>query len=213
MSNKTIKISFFQIIVFLLSIYIVIIMILQLFVNFSPEMEKLLWTIDTGICFIFIIDFFISFITAKNKKSYLLRYGIIDLVASIPNVGFLRIGRLAKIIRVIRMVKAFKSINEIVKQTFQNKGEGIFKSVVVISVLLVIVSSMLILIFEKGIGEISTANDAFWWTMYTLLGMDYCPPPVSFGGKTIAIILALAGMTLLGSFTAYLAEKFFNNKK
>lgn len=60
MSNKTIKISFFQIIVFLLSIYIVIIMILQLFVNFSPEMEKLLWTIDTGICFIFIIDFFIE---------------------------------------------------------------------------------------------------------------------------------------------------------
>lgn len=186
---------------------------LQLFVDFSPEMNKLLWSIDTGICCIFIIDFIINLFTAKNKKTYLLKYGIIDLVASIPNIGILRLGRLAKIIRVIRMVKAFKSINVIINQTFQHKGEGIFKSVVVISILLIIISSMLILIFENGIGELNTANDAFWWTIYTLLGMDYCSPPLSFGGKTIAAVLALAGMTLLGSFTAYLAEIFFNNKK
>lgn len=188
-------------------------MLLQFFMDFSPEMEKLLWAIDTGICCIFIIDFFICLKAAENKKTYFLKYGIIDLIASIPNIGILRLGRLAKIIRVIRMIKAFKSINEIISQTFRNKGEGIFKSVVIVSILLVIVSSMLILIFEKGIGEISTANDAFWWTLYSLLGMDYCSPPVSFGGKIIAILLALAGMTLLGSFTAYLAEIFFNNKK
>ncbi|MFR3329739.1 MAG: ion transporter [Odoribacter splanchnicus] len=213
MTNKVIKIPFFQLIIFLLSIYIVIVMILQFFLDFSPEMEKLLWIIDTGICCIFIIDFIISLITAENKKNYLLKCGLIDLIASIPNVGILRIGRLAKVIRVIRMIKAVKSINDIFTQTFKNKGEGIFKSVVILSILLVIISSMLILIFEKGIGVINTANDAFWWTVYTLLGMDYCQPPISIGGKIIAILLALAGMTLLGSFTAYLAEIFFNNKK
>lgn len=212
MNDNINKISFFQVIIFLLSVYVVVVMILQFFIKFSPEMEELLWMIDTCVCGIFIIDFLINFIRAPRKLAFL-KFGIIDLVASVPNIGLLRFGRLAKIIRIFRMVKAAKSINNILSQTFERKGEGIFKSVVLSSILLVMTSSMLILIFEKGSGNINTADQAFWWTLYTLLGMDYCEPPISFMGKVIAVLLAIAGMTLLGTFTAYLAEIFFTNSK
>jgi voltage-gated potassium channel len=209
-NNK--KFSFFDLIILVLSCYVLGAMIFELCVPVSEEMKELLWMIDTSICFIFIIDFLNNFIRAPRKLHFL-RYGIIDLLASIPNVGILRFGRIAKIIRVLRVVKAAKSINSILSQTFKNKGESIFKSVVLFSILLVITSSMLILIFEKGIGEINTAQDAFWWTIYTILGMDYCSPPISIYGKIIAALLSISGMSLLGSFTAYLAEIFFNNKK
>lgn len=186
-------------------------MFLQFFIHFSQEMEELLWIIDTCICGVFIIDFGISFITSNNKLKFL-KFGIIDLVASIPNVGILRFGRIAKIIRILRIFKAMKSINNILSQTFENKGEGIFKSVILSSTLLVIVSSMLILHFEQNTGNVNTAYDAFWWTLYTLLGMDYCEPPITTIGKTISVLLTISGMTLLGSFTAYLAEIFLQTK-
>lgn len=212
MYNRDNKIPFFQIIIFLLSVYVVIMMILQFFVKFSQEMEELLWIIDTCICGIFIIDFGINFITAKHKLKFL-KSGIIDLVASIPNVGALRFGRIAKIIRIFRMLKAMKSINGFLNQTFENKGEGIFKSVILFSTLLVIISSMAILHFEQNTGSINTAYDAFWWTLYTLLGMDYGEPPITTIGKVIAVLLVICGMSLLGSFTAYLADIFLTNKK
>lgn len=211
LSNNN-KISFFEIIIFILSLYVLCVMTLELFMPMSEEMKELLWMIDTSICVIFIIDFLINFIKAPQKLHFL-KFGIIDLLASIPNIGILRFGRIAKIIRVFRVIKAAKSINRILNQTFKNKGEGIFKSVILFSILLVIASSLLILTFEKGIGEINNAQDAFWWTIYTILGMDYCSPPISVYGKIIAALLAISGMTLLGSFTAYLAEIFFNNKK
>ncbi|MEG1334308.1 MAG: ion transporter [Bacteroides sp.] len=204
------NISFFDITICILSFYVLAVMLIQLFIPMSPDMEELLWMIDTCICAVFIADFIINFIKAPNKLSYL-KYGIIDLIASIPNIGALRFGRIAKIIRVFRIIKSAKSINSILTHTFKNKGEGIFKSVLLSSILLVIVSAMLILIFEKGNNEIDSASDAFWWTIYTLLGMDYCSPPISFYGKAIATILAISGMSLLGTFTAYLAEIFFNN--
>lgn len=213
METKASKLSFFQLIIFLLSVYVIVVMILQAFMNFSDEMNDLMLMIDTSICCVFIVDFVANIITAENKKRYLLRYGLIDFVASIPTFGVFRLGRLSKIVRILRMVKAARSINDIINETFEKKGEGIFKSVILFSVLLLIISSIVILYVEKGVGEINTAEDAFWWTTYTLMGMDYCNPPVSFIGKIIATLLALAGMTLLGSFTAYLAEIFFNDKK
>lgn len=207
------NITFFDITILVLSFYVLGAMVVEFFLPMSDEMQELLWMIDTSICFVFIIDFINGLIRADDKLHYL-KYGIIDLVASIPNIGILRFGRIAKVLRVFRFIKAAKSINHILNQTFKNKGEGVFKSVVLFSILLVIASSILILTFEKGIGEISTAEDAFWWTIYTIFGMDYCDnPPISVLGKVIAILLSVSGMTLLGSFTAYLAETFLHNNK
>lgn len=210
--ETTQSVSFYEIGIFILSLYVLIVMIVQMIMPLSTDMNELLWMIDTGICVVFIVDFIINFVKAPNKSHYM-KYGVFDLAASIPNVGFLRFGRLAKIIRVLRLIKASKSINNIANTAFKNKGEGVFKSVLLLSILIIISSSILILTFEQDNSELNNAYDSFWWTMYTVLGMDYCNPPISFIGKGIAISLGITGMTLLGTFTAYLAEIFFNDKK
>ena len=168
MNNKT-HISFFEIIIFVLSIYVIIVMAVQMIVPMSSDMNELLWMIDTVVCGIFIIDFIINFAKAPSKIHYM-KYGVFDLVASIPNIGILRIGRVAKIIRVLRIVKATKSINSIANNAFKNKGEGVFKSVALLSILIIISSSILILTFEQNNPELNNAYNSFWWTMYTVLG-------------------------------------------
>lgn len=206
------KSPFFQILIFILSIYVIGAMIIEFIIPVSSEMSTLLLYIDSIICAFFFFDFIISFYSAENKINFM-RTGWIDLIASVPTVGILRVGRFAKIIRIIRVFKAAKSLNEFLGYIFKNKADSLFKSILLSSILLIIPAAITILSLEKDVGEINNANDAVWWTLYTMLGMDYCSPPVTQIGKMIALILAIAGMTILGSFTAYLAEYFFNDKK
>ncbi|MGL4851040.1 MAG: ion transporter [Phocaeicola sp.] len=209
--TKASNISFFELTILILSIYVIIVMGYQFFFPVPDELDELLWIIDNCICTVFIIDFLVNLKKSENKLTYL-KYGWIDLLASIPTIGILRVGRIAKIIRIVRIIKASQSIHKALSETFKNKVEGVFKSSVLLSVLLIIASSISILYFERNNTEINTADDSFWWTLYTLTGMDYCSPPISFAGKAIAVFLSTAGMTLLGSFTAFLASLFLNNK-
>lgn len=209
--NKTATFSFFEFTILLLSIYVIFVMGYQLFFPVTNELEELLWMIDNCICVLFIVDFSINFKKAESKIAFL-KYGWIDLIASIPTVGILRVGRVVKIIRITRIFKATRSIHNLLSDTFRNRVEGIFKSTLLLSVLLVIASSISILHVERGNPDLNSAYDSFCWTLYTLTGMDYCAPPLSFIGRMIAIFLAIAGMTLLGSFTAYLAGLFSNTK-
>lgn len=205
------KSPFFQLLILTLSLYVIGALIYELAFDVSQEVSELLFYIDNAICAIFMIDFTISFAKAESKIAYM-KTGWIDLAASIPTIGLLRIGRTAKVIRIVRVIKATRSLKEFLSYVFKNKADSLFKSVLVSSFLLIIPASITILNLEKDGGSIQNANEAFWWTIYTMLGMDFCEPPVTFFGKIIAIILALAGMTILGTFTAYLADIFFKNK-
>lgn len=205
------KSPFFQILILTLSLYVIGALIFELVFNVSQEVAELLFYIDNAICAIFMIDFMMSFIKAENRIAYM-KTGWLDLAASIPTVGFLRIGRTAKIIRIVRVIKATKSLDAFLSHIFKNRADSLFKSVLVSSILLIIPASLTILTLEKDVGPIQNATEAIWWTIYTMLGMDFCEPPVSFIGRIIAVILALAGMTILGTFTAYLADIFFKTK-
>lgn len=205
------KNPFFQLLILILSLYVICALVYELAFNVSQEIAELLFYIDNAICVIFLVDFISSFIKAESKVIYM-KTGWIDLAASIPTIGFLRIGRTAKIIRIIRVIKATKSLDAFLSHVFKSKADSLFKSVLISSLLLIIPASISILNLEKNGGSIQSASEALWWTIYTLLGMDFCEPPVSVLGRTIAVILALAGMTILGSFTAYLADIFFKNK-
>lgn len=205
------KNPFFQLLILILSLYVIGALIYELAFDVSPEIAELLFYIDNAICVIFMTDFIISFIKAESKIAYM-KTGWIDLAASIPTIGLLRIGRTAKVIRIVRVIKATKSLESFLSYVFKSKADSLFKSILISSFLLIIPASITILNLEKDGGSIQSAHEALWWTVYTLLGMDFCDPPVSFAGRIIAVILAIAGMTILGSFTAYLADIFFKNK-
>lgn len=67
------------------------------FFKLDESIVAILDHLDTGVCFVFLIDFVVQFTVAENKVSYL-KWGWIDLISSIPATGPLRWGRLARVV-------------------------------------------------------------------------------------------------------------------
>ena len=177
-------------------------------------MMDLLDMIDNFICIIFLIDFIHNFHTAQNKLAFM-RWGWIDLISSIPTFTYLRYGRLFKLIRLLRILRAFRSTKIIVRYIFKSKIKGTMVSVFLITILMIIFSSIAILNVENAPNSnIKTASDALWWTIETITTVGYGDKyPFTDLGRVIGTILMICGVGLFGTYTAYIASFFVNNKE
>jgi voltage-gated potassium channel len=139
-----------------------------------------------------------------------MKWGWIELIASIPTLDFMRAGRLLRLIRLIRIIRAFRSTKHIVQHVFKNKVQGTLTSVAIIAVLMLLFSSIAILQFETDPNSnIKTAGDAIWWAYVTMTTVGYGDKyPVTTEGRFVAAILMTVGVGLFGTFTAYVSSWF-----
>jgi voltage-gated potassium channel len=208
------KLGTLNVIVIILSIYVLGALIVDTVFILPEETSKLLGYIDSVICGVFFVDFCVRFKQAKNKLVFM-RWGWIDLLSCIPMVDFLRAGRLLRLIRLIRVVRAFRSTQLLVNHLFENKIQGTLTSISVISVLLVLFSAIAILQVENDPNSnIKTAEDAIWWAYVTITTVGYGDKfPVTTEGRIIAAFLMTAGVGLFGTFTAMVASWFVKENK
>lgn len=207
------EISLFNILILVLSVYVLLSLLISTFFSLSDELTNLLNYIDNAICVVFLIDFGIRFRNAQNKLEFM-RWGWIDLVASIPSVEFLRAGRILRLIRLIRVFRALKSTKLIYEHINRNKKQSAITSVALISILMVIFSSIAILQFEKDVNSnIKSAEDAIWWSYVTITTVGYGDKfPITTEGRIIGAILMTAGVGIFGTFTALVSSWFLENK-
>ena len=208
-SSSENKIGLLNLLVVILSLYVLIAIVFDTFFDLSEETTILLNYIDNIICVFFMIEFTYRFFRAENKLKFM-RWGWVDLLASIPMIGILRAGRVLRLIRLLRVIRAFKSTQNFVNHVFSNKIEGTFTSISVLSVLLVIFSAIAILQVENDPNSnIKTAEDAIWWAYVTITTVGYGDKfPVTTEGRVIAAFLMTAGVGLFGTFTAFVASWF-----
>ena len=208
------KLSPLNIIVVILSIYVLGALLVDSVTVLPKETTRLLNYIDNAVCLFFFADFCIRFYKAEDKKQFM-KWGWIDLVSSIPMVDFLRAGRLLRLIRLLRVIRAFRSTKSLVDHIFANKAKGALTSVSVIAILLVIFSAIAILQVEKDpASNIKTAEDAIWWAYVTITTVGYGDKfPVTTEGRIIASVLMTAGVGLFGTFTAYVSSWFVAEDK
>ena len=214
LNNTENKLGLLNIIVIILSIYVLGALIVDTVFALPTETSILLNYIDNTICSFFFFEFSIRFYRAESKLKFM-RWGWIDLLSSIPMVGFLRAGRLLRLIRLLRVIRAFRSTRHLVNHIFANKAQGAFTSISVIAILLVIFSAIGILQVENDPNSnIKTAEDAIWWAYVTITTVGYGDKfPVTTEGRIIAAILMTAGVGLFGTFTAYIASWFVTDNK
>lgn len=212
--NKNEKLGALNIIVIVLSIYVLCALVVDTAIVLPTETSRLLNYIDIAICIFFFFEFWIRFFKADNKIRFL-AWGWIDLVSSIPMIGFLRAGRLFRLIRLLRIIRAFRSTRKLVNHLFINKAKGAFVSVFSIAILLLIFCSIAILQVETDPNSnIKTAEDAIWWAYVTITTVGYGDKfPVTTEGRIIAAILMTAGVGLFGTFTAYVSSWFLSGDK
>jgi voltage-gated potassium channel len=208
------KLSFLDIVIVILSIYVLVALLIDSFFCLPSEISRLLIAIDNFICIVFLYDFFYRLYRAPSKLNFL-KWGWIDLISSIPTFDFLRYGRLVRIFRVLRVLRAFRSVKFISKHVFNNRTQGTFATVSLIAVLMIIFGSIAILQVEKDPNcNIKSAEDAIWWAFVTITTVGYGDKyPITTEGRIIAAFLMITGVGLFGTFTGFVAAWFLGDKK
>jgi voltage-gated potassium channel len=84
-----------------------------------------------------------------------------------------------------------------------------------ISFTLVVFCSIAVLNCETSPeANIKTASDALWWSFSTITTVGYGDRyPVTAPGRIIAVVLMTAGVGLFGTFTAYVASFFVQQRR
>jgi voltage-gated potassium channel len=208
------KIGLLNMLVLVLSVYVLGALLIDTFFKLPPETSKLLNYIDNVVCGFFFIEFCIRFRQADNKLQFM-KWGWLDLISSIPMLDFFRAGRAIRLFRLLRVIKAFRSTKNLVNHIFANKVQGAFASISTIAILLVIFSALAILQVETDPNSnIKTAEDAIWWSYVTVTTVGYGDKfPVTTEGRIIASVLMTAGVGLFGTFTAFVSSWFLAEKK
>ena len=207
------ELNLFNIIILVLSLYVLISLIVTTFFVLSDEVTVLLNYVDNVICIIFLVDFAIRFKKANNKLVFM-KWGWIDLVASIPFLDIFRAGRLLRLIRLLRIFRALKSTKSIFEHINRNKKQSALTSVALLSFVVVIFSSIAILEFETDVNSnIKTAEDAIWWSYVTITTVGYGDKfPITTEGRIIGAVLMTMGVGIFGTFTALVSSWFIQNK-
>lgn len=175
----------------------------------SPARDVLRYA-DTAVCAIFFIDFLIQMAQAPNRWRYFSRWGWIDLLSSIPMVDVLRVGRAARVMRILRVVRGVRSTKLLADFILGRRSQSAFLAATLLSLLLVVFGSLAILQFEQVQGaNITSAQDAVWWSVVTLTTVGYGDRyPITGEGRVIAGMLMIAGVGLFGTFSGYVASWF-----
>jgi len=183
-------------------------------VELTPTTRSLLAYVDLAVCAVFMIDFCISLARAPNRWQYLLTWGWIDLLSSIPALGSLRWGRAARVVRILRVIRGIKAARFLAAIVFHNRARNALLAGSFVAVVVVFLSSFAILQFEShNEGNITSAEDAIWWALCTVTTVGYGDLyPVTWEGRVVAFILMVTGASSFGALSGLIAGSFVQSE-
>lgn len=213
-AKVTLRHPAWQICVLVLSIFALIsISIETLFVK-DPEIKQILVSIDLIVCAVFFMDFLVLFFTAPSKKKYMMRWGWVDLISSMPLVDPLRWGRLARVVRIVTIFRAVKSVSVLGRSVTTSPFETLSVMVFLVVFLSFSISAGLILGFERGYNStLGSSSDALWWSFLSIMnakaGFQY---PVSPEGILNTVYLNKIGLLLFAYINGSIVAWLLNNR-
>jgi voltage-gated potassium channel len=206
------RVIYFELLVLGLSLYSFGALAGELLLSLDPETHELFRRIDDFVCAVFLMDFVVHFLLAPSKWAFC-RFGWIDLLSSVPEVGFLRWGR---IFRVFRILRALRSFSEVSAHFSAERAKGTFFAVGFMTLAAVLSATIGVFEFERGAtgSNIHSSGDALWWAFSTITTIGYGDHyPVTLGGRIVAVVLVVFGLSFFGTFTAYVASFFWRKPR
>ena len=212
--KATVNVGIFQICILILSIVLLCALAADTMFELPPEVRGVIQAADTVICVVLLTDFFVRLYRAESKLGFM-KWGWIDLIASIPNLDVLRWGRLVRVLRVIRLLRGVRSVHRVLRLIFENRLEGGAVSLTLMAFLLVTFSSVSILVFEREDGaNIKSAEDAIWWSVATITTVGYGDKyPVTTEGRVIGMVLMVCGVGMYAGLSGLVASLFLGGQR
>ena len=214
-SDKDLKHAPYLVFMLLLSIYAVAALAVATFVDLPTATKTILDYADNAVCGLFFLDFLITLARASNRSRYLLTWGWLDLLSSVPPVNALRWGRTARILRILRVLRGVKATRVLTEFILYRRAQSAFLAALLVSALVIVLSAAAVLQFETSPeANIRTPEDASWWAIVTVTTVGYGDKfPLSPEGRLIAALLMMAGIGLVGTFTGLVAAWFLDAPK
>lgn len=177
--------------------------------NLEAETKRLMLMLDSLICILFITHFISRFSQATHKLRFIKNHGL-DLLASIPFIAELRILRFLQVFRVLSMVGQLRLLlQDIIRQRVNSS----LALLMVLMIIMISASALFIFVAESQLpsSNIKTAEDAIWWALVTVSTVGYGDSyPITTGGRIVAGMLIVMGISLFGMISGYLASNFLS---
>jgi len=204
----------YEIFILVLTVMSLIVMALVILPLSPATHETLLW-FDNAICFVFLADFLYNITGSKPRSEYFIRRrGWLDLLGSIPTLGFFRFTALFRLARLSRLARIMRLLSgqhkrELLADIVRNRGQyALFVSLLLVFIVLT-TGTVLVLQFESRAPDanIVTGGDALWWAFVTLTTVGYGDfYPVTTLGRFTGVALMAAGIGLIGALASILAS-------
>jgi len=186
----------------------------RLFLNPMGHTVELIDMFDLGICVIFFFDFIRKFLGAESKKKYLLTWGPVDLLASVPgaqfaNVSIIHTLQWPHVFRIVQGVRAIKSIHAIYHVVRGDRRNAIVVTGFLIAEITIVGCCFAVLHFESQdpTANITCAADVLWWSVVTMSTVGYGDYyPVTIGGRFMATLLMFVGVGLFAMLAGVFAD-------
>jgi voltage-gated potassium channel len=204
----------YNIFILVLTVYSLVLMVLLLLPLDSATLS-LLNAYDSLICVVFLFDFAMNLIRTPSKKDYFIGHrGWLDLLGSIPSLGFfrasglLRLARLSRLARITRLMRG-QHKREITEDIVRNRSQYAVFITVMAALLVLTLSGGFVLQFESSAPEsnIKSGGDALWWSLVTITTVGYGDRyPVTLAGRVTAVFVMVAGVGIIGALASILAS-------
>ncbi len=200
----------FELFMVILAVLVLVMLGADILFDLDAEHSVVVFYMDTAVCVVFFLDFLHSLARAENRKRYLLTWGWLDLISSIPAVGPLGIGRAARFVRVLRIFRGIRSLKIVGAFAFEKRAQSTLLATALIAGLVIGASSIVVLELERPAGgNIATGGDALWWSVVTAATVGYGDKvPVTSEGRLIGFVLILVGLSIVSVLTASVAAWF-----
>ena len=211
--QPTPNVSAYQIAILTLSLVVLGALAADTVLVLPSEVSTVIQVVDTAVCVLLLADFFARLYRAESKLAFM-RWGWIDLLASIPNLDLLRWGRLVRVLRIVRLLRGVRSVHRVLGVILENKMQGGAVSLGLMAFLLVTFSSASILVVERQEGaNIKSAEEAIWWSIATMTTVGYGDKyPVTTEGRVVGIVLMICGVGMFAGLSGLLASLFLGGQ-
>ncbi|HXA31156.1 MAG TPA: ion channel [Acidimicrobiales bacterium] len=188
------------------------VLIIPLVVQLSLPVSEIITSIDYVIWGVFVIEYFVRLYLVP-KRWHFVTHHIVDLVViAIPPLRPLRALRLLRLLRLVKVGAIVIEALRRLRSVLTHKG---FHFVLLTALILVFAISAVVLALERHAPHSSIHDypDALWWAATTVTTVGYGDKvPVTPTGRTLAVVLMVAGIGLVGILTATVASFFIEQQ-
>jgi voltage-gated potassium channel len=181
-----------------------------------PEpVRQVLYILNAIIAFVLLYDFFVQLYYARNRLQYMVTFGWLDLLGSVPGIPWLRAARIPSLVVHARALFGTNA-REARRAARKRLAESTLLAVVFVVLLVVTTGSILVVLVEAPApgANILTGEDAVWWSIVTVATVGYGDRyPVTTQGRVIGTVMIIMGVSLFSVLTSYIATQFMARRK